>query len=178
MYQSTPTTNNNNFEALHDTDYQPFLVENGQATPINMDQIDDQLRLLIDPAQRHAQELAQADPRFGKEIVYFSTPKKSIFDANLKYLFERKKRGEMVTILHSLYSSGNPIVPWLYFAIIYDSTNRDYWICYYYLKTIKSNPDHFEILLDVHQQRLTFHEVMELNEKICVEGEDSPENAE
>lgn len=147
--------------------YDKFLVENQVFKRIDMDEIDNLLKLVIDPNDRVREELEQNSPRFDKNVNLFSTPKKAIFDIKIDHLYQRQARGDKVCVLNNLYASGNQIVPWLYFYVIYDTTNNDNRIAFYYIKSIKVINDTFEVDLDIHEQKLSYIETMNLTDKLC-----------
>jgi hypothetical protein len=168
-YQSTfPKHNMSNTTTLSNTsDYEPFLVENQVFKKIDMNQIDNLLKLVIDPNDRVREESEQSSPRFGKKVRLFSTQKKANFDSKINQLYQRQQNGENVVVLNSLYASGNQIAPWLYFYVIYDTPNNQNSIAIYYIKSIKVVDDIFEIDFDVHEQKLTYLETLNLSDKLC-----------
>lgn len=148
--------------------YDKFLVENQVFKQVDMNEIDELLKLVIDPTDRVREELEQSSPRFDKNVNLFSTPKKAIFDIKIAHLYQRQANGAKVLVLNNLYASGNQIAPWLYFYVMYDTANNDNRIAFYYIKSIKVVNDTFEVDLDVHEQKLSYTETMNLSDKLCV----------
>lgn len=131
-------------------EYKPFSIDMG-----NLDKL---CSLVVNNHDREHIELEMKDSK----TKFYSTEKKFQLDQELVKLLH--KNG--VTVMNSLYSTGDDVAPWLYFFVVNDLVNNVTRLVVYYVKTIKDN---FEVILDSYERKLTYSETIAILIKInCV----------
>lgn len=136
-------TASNNFSF----EYKPFSIDMG-----NLDKL---CSLVINNHDREHVELEMKDSK----TKFYSTEKKFQLDQELVELLQ--KNG--VSVMNSLYSTGDELAPWLYFFVVNDLVNNVTRLVVYYVKTIKNN---FEVILDSYERKLTYSETIAILVKI------------
>ena len=136
-------TASNNFSF----EYKPFSIDMG-----NLDKL---CSLVINNHDREHVELEMKDSK----TKFYSTEKKFQLDQEMVELLQ--KNG--VSVMNSLYSTGDELAPWLYFFVVNDLVNNVTRLVVYYVKTIKDN---FEVILDSYERKLTYSETIAILVKI------------
>jgi hypothetical protein len=150
--------------------YKPYLLKDGRFKSIHIDtdEIEELAKVVINQKDRERVEREQGAPKFGKEVFFFSTEEKNRVDGQISELYRKQENGGNVTVLNSLYASGNEIVPWLYFFIVLTDNRQDR-IIMYFIKRIDRFDDRFNVIIDVHHRRLSYMEALLITDTVCVQ---------
>lgn len=136
-----------------------YLVQSGenqfnQIPTIREDVLDD-LRLPDNEIDHNVAEQTQFSKKFGKDVRFFSTPKKGEIDKDLIPKYNNTK----YTILRSFHYTENQIVPWLYFFVVMDSQTRTSELILYTIHSIKEKGDEFIVVLNATRRTLQREEI-------------------
>lgn len=143
-------------ESSRQEDYYDFLVNSGeyqfsQMIPEIQEDVLDQLKMPNNQTEHMNAEQMQFAKRFGKDLNFFSTPRKGEIDLELMNKYQNTRQ---YTILRSFHFTENHIVPWLYFFIVVDSIKKTNELILYTIHSIKDKEEHFDIVLDANKRCL------------------------